>query len=205
MQTQHERLDMTGSITCTIPSKYNPLSFCWMASSVMGGAIPHVTAFVGYDPQKLLPPPDRKRTFRERMEVWRQGGDLAAHGLSLPDRRRHPLSPHDFDYIEAASEEPLLPPREPTFKHQVAIVGPTAVDRGELESLLADRNIRCVIIDIESSGGQIEPPNRQLAIYAAGAFAHLERNIYHRPPQVAPKNQPAYHRHDPTKKHRRRK
>lgn len=43
---------------------------------------PHdLRIIVGYDPQLLLPPPDKRRTFHERMDVWREGGDLKAHGM----------------------------------------------------------------------------------------------------------------------------
>lgn len=77
-----------------------------------------IQMLVGHNPQLLLAPPDRKRTFHERMEVWRNYGDLEAHGLKLPDRSKHPLAPHDLDYIEAAAEEPLMQPRESTFATQ---------------------------------------------------------------------------------------
>ena len=186
-------------ITVTMQTKYNPLTFCWMMSHLMGEMVPHVTAFVGYDPQKLLPPPgpeNRPMSLWDKETLLRMSqavmdGVYSVSGIA--------------DLFPKPLKEGHIESHEPTFKHYAAVVTTHHVDTGELEALLADPHIRCVIIDFDSPGGEIRPPNRQLDIYAAGTFAHLERNIYHRPPQVAPKNQPSYHRHDPTKKHRRRK
>lgn len=40
-----------------------------------------VINIVGYNPQKLLPAPDKRRTMRERLDVWANYGDLEAHGI----------------------------------------------------------------------------------------------------------------------------
>lgn len=58
----------------------------WVREAVLAAFIQlpweHELRFlVGHNPQLLLAPPDRKRTFHERMRVWEEGGDLEAHGI----------------------------------------------------------------------------------------------------------------------------
>lgn len=55
------------SFTMHIANKQSPFTFCWMMSSLMGGMMPAMSALVGYNPQKLLPPPGPTN---RPMSVW---------------------------------------------------------------------------------------------------------------------------------------
>lgn len=55
------------TFTVKMPSKWGPFTFCWMMSAFMGGAVPAISAFVGHDPQKLLPAPSADN---RPMSLW---------------------------------------------------------------------------------------------------------------------------------------
>lgn len=85
-------------------------------------------------------------------------------------------------------------------QHKVAVIH-VGSDYGALEARilaqLADKRVRGVILDIESAGGEIVNP--QLDLYR---MAFMEKP---RAEKVAKKAPPAYLKHDPTKRHSRRR
>lgn len=101
-----------------------------------------------------------------------------------------------------AEWQSILPPREPTFEHKMAVVTLAGLDFSGIEArvlaTLADKRVRCIVLDIESAGDEIAG-NPQLDLYRqAMLLAPVEK-------KVAPKAPPSYLRHDPTKNVRRRR
>ena len=87
------------------------------------------------------------------------------------------------------------------WPHKVAVIPMAGLDFGLIEArvlaAMSDKRVRGVIIDIESAGGEIVNP--QLDLYRQ-AFMHAP--VQPKTPKKAP---PAYLKHDPTKRHKRRR
>ena len=221
------------SFTVKMPSKWGPFTFCWMMSSFMGGAIPAISAFVGHDPQKLLPPPGPDN---RPMSLWDSETLLAMTQAVMYDQVpgivslfpraakpvRYYIDGGHFDMMPPGTVDPddewinfegsptgrrlapfVMPMRQQgktDHQHKVAVIH-VGSDYGALEARilaqLADKRVRGVILDIESAGGEIINP--QLDLYRM-AFTEKPRAE-----KVAKKAPPAYLKHDPTKRHSRRR
>lgn len=101
-----------------------------------------------------------------------------------------------FEHVERYRKE-IMEPRP----HKVAVVKVADLDFGLIEArvlaAMGDKRVRGVILDIESAGGEISNP--QLDLYALGAMMAPKEK------KVAKKAPPAYLKHDPTKRHSRRR
>lgn len=97
------------TFTVKMPTKWGPFAFCWMMSSFMGGAIPAISAFVGHDPQKLLPAPSADN---RPMSLWDSETLLEMIGDFYPstftDFFPKPAKPTRY-YIEGGHFD-MLPP-----------------------------------------------------------------------------------------------
>lgn len=221
----------------------------WFTDAVFSAAITlpfdaEVRVIVGHDPQKLLPSPDKARplTLRERVDLWARDymtEQYTRMALSLyepifPDRME--LAPinaltgrpyHTGSYVDwmfPGDEINLVQPRERTYEHKVAIVrmGET-VNTAAIERLLADKRVRCLVIDIDSDGGDTivnwndanADPLRDLRrMRDAMRLDDLPEKMSIDPAmlralegrdRVVNKRDQGYLQHDPTKTHRRRR
>lgn len=213
------------TFTVKMPSKWGPFTFCWMVSAFMGGAMPAISAFVGHDPQKLLPPPgpdNRPMSLWDSKTLLDMIGDLYPSNFSdfFPKAAkpvRYYIEGGHFDMLTPGTVDPddetiqfegsptgrrlapfVTPIRRP--QHKVAVIH-VGSDYGALEARilaqLADKRVRTILLDIESGGGEIVNP--QLDLYRM-AFAEKPRAE-----KVAKRAPPAYLQHDPTKRHKRRR
>lgn len=167
-----------------------------------------VQAIVRHDPQKLLPSPEKMRplTLVEWATVY-TGRYLALMDyetffprnfdydretidFSATERRLRPFIPRWGDLYRTPAQdleegtESLMRERTPTYRHQVAIV--KTPDAATISRLLAQSNIRGVILDFDSPGGEHlaavikgmsfdrklreARENAQLRLYALGAM-----------------------------------
>lgn len=214
------------TFTVKMPTKWGPFAFCWMMSAFMGGAMPAISAFVGHDPQKLLPPPgpdNRPMSLWDPETLLDMIGDLYPSTFTdfFPKAAkpvRYYIEGGHFDMLPLGTVDPddewinfegsptgrRLAPFTPTIRrpqHKVAVIPMAALDFGLVEArilaAMSDKRVRGVILDIESAGGEISNP--QLDLYALGAMmAPKEKKVAKRAP-------PAYLQHDPTKRHKRRR
>lgn len=181
------------SVTITIPSKYSPFVHCWLMSSLMGGWVPAISALVGYDPQKLLPAPS---PLNRPMSGWDADRFQLELQSLMNDIPRWGEQGSPFDDVERYRKEMTEP-----WPHKVAVIALAGLDFGLIEArviaAMSDKRVRGVILDIESAGGEISNP--QLDLYR---MAFMEKP---RAEKVAKKAPPAYLKHDPTKRHSRRR
>lgn len=214
------------SFTVKMPSKWGPFTFCWMMSSFMGGAMPAISAFVGHDPQKLLPAPgpdNRPMSLWDSETLLDMIGDLYPSNFTsfFPKAAkpvRYYIEGGHFDMMppgtvdlddewinfEGSPTGRRLAPFTPAIRrpqHKVAVIALAGLDFGLIEArvlaAMSDKRVRGVILDIESAGGEIVNP--QLDLYR---MAFMEKP---RAEKVAKKAPPAYLKHDPTKRHSRRR
>lgn len=214
------------SVTITIPTKYSPLAHAYLWSALMGGVIPATRAIVGHDPQKLLPAPspfNRPMSLWDSETLLDMIGDLYPNNFTdfFPKAAkpvRYYIEGGHFDMLPPGTVDPddeyirfegsptgrrlapfVTPIRRP--QHKVAVIAMAGLDFGMIEArvlaAMSDKRVRGVILDIESTGGEIINP--QLDLYRM-AFAEKPRAE-----RVAKKAPPAYLQHDPTKRHKRRR
>jgi hypothetical protein len=104
---------------------------------------------------------------------------------------------HPWQDVERYRKEMMEP-----WPHKVAVVKVASLDFGLIEArvlaAMGDKRVRGVLIDIESAHGEIAG-NPQLDLYRTLMMSA--------PPEktVAKKAPPAYLKHDPTKRHKRRR
>jgi hypothetical protein len=190
---------------------------------------------VGYNPQKLLPDDRgsvRHTAYAyQQIDVSRWND---ADATPLEDIKRwmdSVFTPRDFTnamlsaYIDfdGPSGLPLpmigpgdaiklMHPRERTFEHKMAVI-PMDTDFATIEKrILAqidDPRVRVIMLDMDQAGGDImgpgfsfadRPRNRQAELYALAA-AFEDKPVA----TAAGKRDMGYLKHDPTKRHKRRK
>lgn len=174
------------SLKCPEPSPH--LGYRWRGE-LAGQDVMRMRVFfiVGYDPQKLLPSPERLE--RERLEWWDR---LQALFASMP------IANEMIDF-ETGSGIPLPMPRYDVRPDRVAVIAGADYSSIELRLLAAhaDPRVRSIVLDIETLDRfYAVEPNHQLQMYALGMMIADK-------PKVAKKAPPSYLKHDPTKQHRR--
>lgn len=185
-------MTITGRLT--FPSLKRPepspyLGYRWRGE-LAGQDLMRMRVFfiVGYDPQKLLPSPERLE--RERLAWWDRLAKLFSD-TPIDDERI------DFDTGRGI---PLPMPRYDITPDRVAVIAGADYSSIELRILAAqhDPRVASILLDIETlyRFRRVEP-DHQLQMYALGMM------LAEKP--VAKKAPPAYLQHDPTKQHRRRR
>lgn len=193
------------SFTIRVPSQWGPLAQAYLWSVVMGGRMPPISAFVRHDPQKLLPPPgpgNRPMSSWDGDEFLRQIGSMfgASYaemsakyydgGTVIPRWGEADASP--FEYVERFRRAFAEP-----WAHKVVVVKVDNPDFGLIEARvlasMVDSRVKFIHLDIESAYGEISG-NPQLDIFLAKPLAE----------KTDKKAPPAYLKHDPTKRHKRR-
>lgn len=163
-----------------------------------------VQRVVGYNPQKLLPPPETARplTMKEWVSLFygSEIGDFIADRTFLDEEiifhGRRPRDYVNFNpiYDETPSETELRrlisPPRTPTFRHKIAVI------KAEDEERLLDRYLeRSALV-----GGLIE--RRYYPLPEPEQPPEPEDKVVE---TSAGKRNMAYLKHDRTKRHNRRR
>lgn len=198
------------------------LGYRWEGQVPKGTILALRVAFiVGYNPQKLLPSPSRlAREWMHRMmglmtrEMLEYGqatmlfesiptmfpGEEITLSRALAGPRWAGLY-EDFPDVSRwndADSDPLADlqawqKREPTYRHEVAIIRSNDLTHAELRALELDPTVKGIVIDIEQ--------DRSMRMEAAGLaalYGHLDK-------PVAPKPTKDYLQHDPTKNTRKRR
>jgi len=155
-----------------------------------------VPAIVGYNPQKLLPSPEKARplTMRERYDVFARDfiNEMVENRFSSLSRM--PL-------LFPGEEISLMRERTPTFRHHVAIVHADIVP-ARLHRLLDRPDIRVAIIDIDEPFGEIPGRSDSFDALLAKVRKQSREEVV---ATAAGMRDKSYLKHDRTKSHKRRR
>lgn len=192
----------------------------WLRERIYAGdlRLPHdqtVTVLVGYDPQKLLPSPERlMREYFERATAmftreFMEHGEAIMRFESIPlfapgdEIKMTPLPTPRWSDLYGPDDGVLRPwpKREPTFRHQVAIVRGSDFSHAEMRALLDNPHVRGIVLDMEV--------DRRIRYEQAVTNALFHVCIKPQEPErvatAAGKRDMGYLKHDRTKNHKRRR
>lgn len=174
------------------------------------------SAIVGYDPQMLLPSPERSEQQRldalerEAAEWW---GRLAAE--IFPDAMAWGEAYIEFSptgrprgiplpMISPGDEIKLGRTRERTFEHRAAVVPADKMTPELMSRLAADPSIRVIHIDTDRPSGMLEThwPKIDYQMAEMRAFGHMLKDRKEPAPHPRSKPQPSYLKHDPSKRYK---
>lgn len=175
-----------------------------------------------YDPQKLLPSPEKARplTLRNMAELWRslyresygslvewakQDGYLE-EPLNLMSPRAPTFRHVDFTrlYDGISHPEVVVTPKP---RHKMAVIDIASIEMRTIAHLAARDGIRCIMLDLDDASGEIDGAgftfeemmrDRKLL----STMALKEKQVV---ATSAGKRDKSYLKHDPSKHHKRRK